>query len=100
LKLQSQWRRLRPGACALLSTGGVDCWGSNNRGQLGEAAYSDVPVAVHTITNAAALISGILNYCARLSTSHVDCWGYGNSGQLGDGTTHSSDVPVAVHAAS
>jgi alpha-tubulin suppressor-like RCC1 family protein len=91
------------GFCARLSTGHLDCWGFGFYGQLGNgttAAYSDVPVAVHTITNATALISGLLNYCARLSTSHVDCWGYGNAGQLGDGTTHSSDVPVAVHAAS
>jgi hypothetical protein len=55
---------------------------------------------VHTITNAAALISGFLGYCALLTTSHVDCWGDGFYGQLGDGATAQSDVPVAVLATS
>jgi alpha-tubulin suppressor-like RCC1 family protein len=88
--------------CALLSTGHLDCWGFGFYGQLGDGSTtsSDVPVAVHKITNAAALISGFLDYCALLATSDVDCWGYGNYGQLGDGSTTSSDVPVAVHAAS
>ena len=59
-----------------------------------------MPVAVHTITNAATLTSSSDGDCALLSTSHVDCWGYGGDGELGNGTFTSSDVPVAVHAAS
>ena len=37
------------GFCAVLSTGGIDCWGSNAYGTLGDGnlqGYSDVPVAV------------------------------------------------------
>jgi alpha-tubulin suppressor-like RCC1 family protein len=90
------------GFCARLTTSHVDCWGFGSDGQLGNGTEtsSEVPVAVHTITNAATLISGFLDYCALLSTSHVDCWGYGGDGELGDGTTMSSDVPVAVLAGS
>jgi alpha-tubulin suppressor-like RCC1 family protein len=90
------------GFCALLSTSHVDCWGFGSYGQLGngKTASSDVPVAVHVITNAATLISGFLGFCALLSTGHVDCWGYNGSGQLGNGTTTNSDVPVAVLAGS
>jgi alpha-tubulin suppressor-like RCC1 family protein len=92
------------GFCALLSTEHVDCWGDNFEGELGDGTTvpdSDVPVAVHTITNAATLIRGIYGFCALLTTSHVDCWGYDFDGELGDGifTTY-SDVPVAVLAGS
>jgi alpha-tubulin suppressor-like RCC1 family protein len=89
------------GFCALLSTGHVDCWGAGASGQLGNgttATYSDVPVAVHVITNAATLISGFEGFCALLSTGHVDCWGDNSFGELGHATptANYSDVPVAV----
>jgi alpha-tubulin suppressor-like RCC1 family protein len=92
------------GFCALLTTSHVDCWGDNFYGELGNGTTvtdSDVPVAVHTITNAATLIRGVYGFCALLTTSHVDCWGYAFYGGLGDGTfTTDSDVPVAVLAGS
>jgi alpha-tubulin suppressor-like RCC1 family protein len=87
------------GFCAVLSTGHLDCWGDNGYGELGDGSTandSDVPVAVHKITNAAAVIGGDYGFCARLSTSHLDCWGYGGYGALGNGTTTDSGVPVAV----
>ena len=90
------------GACAVLSTGHVDCWGYNRYGELGNGTTtnSDVPVAVHVIGNAAAVIAGLHDFCALLSTGHVDCWGYNAYGELGNGTTANSDVPVAVLAVS
>jgi len=88
------------GFCALLSTGHVDCWGYNGNGELGSGTFntSDVPVAVHTIANATAIAADRDDgtYCARLSTGHVDCWGYSGNGELGNGSTTSSDVPVAA----
>jgi alpha-tubulin suppressor-like RCC1 family protein len=108
----------RAGYCALLKSGGVDCWGWGYYGQLGDGSFyttgedgSDVPVAVKgtggsgTLGGVTRLAStgsdGEASYCAVLSSGGVDCWGYGLLGQLGDGTFYTtgqdgSDVPVAV----
>ena len=85
--------------CALLSTGGVDCWGYGEYGELGNGGFgSEVPVAVTGLTDAVSVTSGgTYSFCALLSTGGVDCWGYGQDGELGNGTTGGdSAVPVAV----
>jgi alpha-tubulin suppressor-like RCC1 family protein len=88
------------GFCALLSTSHVDCWGYNGNGELGNGntTTSNVPVATVGISTATAIAadSDGGTYCARLSTGHVDCWGYNSNGELGNGSTTSSDVPVAA----
>ena len=87
--------------CAVLMTGRVECWGSNQSGMLGNGgteASSNTPVAVRNISDARSVFTfenGTT--CAILTTGHVDCWGYNAQGQLGDGGTKSSGVPVAVH---
>jgi len=86
--------------CAVLSSGKAECWGYNGNGQLGNGttASSDIPVAVHGITNAKA-VSGDVNgqsFCALLSTGQLKCWGYNGFGELGNGTTTSFTVPVSV----
>ena len=55
-------------------------------------------MAVHTIANATAIATDRDDgtYCALLSTGHVDCWGSSGKGELGNGSTTSSDVPVAA----
>ncbi len=87
------------GYCAVLATGGVDCWGANSYGELGSGttiASSDVPVTVSGISDASALTSGLDSVCARRTGGGIDCWG-DNGGQLGNGTTVSySDVAVPV----
>src|SRR5580700_416916 len=85
--------------CAVLTTGGVDCWGANGSGELGNgtSTSSSVPVAVTGMTKALTVTSdGHGSYCSVLQTGPVECWGANSSGQLGNGTTTGSSVPVAV----
>ncbi len=93
------------GYCALLTSGGVDCWGVNSWGDLGNGTltYSDVPVAVvglggtGTLAGVASLISNDdSSYCALLTSGGVDCWGFNADGELGNGSGDTSDVPVSV----
>jgi alpha-tubulin suppressor-like RCC1 family protein len=86
--------------CAVLMTGRVECWGSNQSGMLGNGgteAISDTPVTVRNVTDAQSVFTfDNGTACAILTTGHVDCWGYNAQGQLGDGGIKSSGVPVAV----
>ncbi len=88
------------GYCAVVATGGVDCWGLNVEGELGNGTadgYSDVPVAVIGITNAVSVAASLYGYCAVLATGGVDCWGSNRAGMLGNGSTSNySDLPVPV----
>jgi alpha-tubulin suppressor-like RCC1 family protein len=65
----------------------------------GPAGASGIPsVAAATLANVVSVVgdSATGSFCALLSTGHVDCWGNNPNGQLGNGTTTSSDVPVAA----
>lgn len=82
--------------CALVADGGVDCWGQNGAGELGDGTQTDrlAPVAVNGLAiTAQRLALGVEHTCA-FSDSHVECWGAG--GRLGDGTTAASPAPVPV----
>ena len=86
--------------CAVLTSGGVDCWGYGDDGQLGNGTFtttgdegSATPVEVEGIggtgvlTGVTTLASdGDGGYCAVLTSGGVDCWGLGDYGQLGNGT--------------
>jgi alpha-tubulin suppressor-like RCC1 family protein len=67
--------------CALLATGGVDCWGSNGAGQLGNGSTLDspVPVPVSGIQDAHAIAAGGSHACAVLSAGRLVCWGEGRT---------------------
>jgi alpha-tubulin suppressor-like RCC1 family protein len=85
--------------CALLaSPGGIDCWGYNYDGELGNGTTKNIstkPVAVSGIASAREVSGGGYHTCALLSGS-IDCWGYNKFGELGNGTTKGSATPVAV----
>jgi alpha-tubulin suppressor-like RCC1 family protein len=85
-------------SCALLAGGGVDCWGDNLHGQLGDGTSrgpqscngdpcASTPVAVSAVSGATAIAAGGGDSCAVLSGGRVECWGANDYGQLGDGTS-------------
>jgi hypothetical protein len=93
--------------CATLTTGGVDCWGSNVYGDLGlgntTTTNSETPVEVvgvggtSTLSGATSVSVGYDSACAMLSSGGVDCWGLNIEGELGDNNTTSPGLtPVEV----
>ena len=76
-------------ACALLSTGAVQCWGLNTSGQLGDGTITqrNTPRDVLNFSNAVAISAGAFHTCAVLSSGKVHCWGINTNGQLGMGSS-------------
>lgn len=95
--------------CALTTDGGVKCWGSNGKGQLGDGTGGqgfDVgidknrrlkPVDVVGLSSGIqSVVAGNYHTCALTDTGSVKCWGYGSSGALGDNSNVNRNIPVDV----
>ncbi|MHB1138719.1 MAG: RCC1 domain-containing protein [Microthrixaceae bacterium] len=84
--------------CALMTSGGVKCWGNNSSGGLGDGTKDprSVPVDVVGISTATSVGSGQYHACAVLAGGDAKCWGYNWGWQLGDGTQVERPVPVDV----
>jgi alpha-tubulin suppressor-like RCC1 family protein len=82
----------------VISPSSVECWGANNRGQLGNGTNSpaSTPVAIGSLSNVREVTSGFEHSCALLDSGAVRCWGRGDEGELGNGSTADSLTPVAV----
>jgi GH25 family lysozyme M1 (1,4-beta-N-acetylmuramidase)/alpha-tubulin suppressor-like RCC1 family protein len=96
-------------SCALLEDGRVQCWGSNEFGELGAGIAERelaAPGGLDAFASAGAFVAGLpgevetlraaeIHACARTVAGDIECWGGNESGQLGDGTVATRPAPVA-----
>lgn len=103
-------------SCALTYGGKVECWGSNNRGQLGigsfgpqlagQAGPAGIPVPATVLAEDGTPLSGVTSIssgarfhsCALTVLGGVKCWGNNFNGTIGDGTTLDRAAAVDVLA--
>lgn len=87
--------------CALLADGGVQCWGYDANGELGNnsdpASLIPVDVALSTGEFARAISAGAGTSCAVLSDGTARCWGSNANGATGNASgSPSFQSPVTV----
>jgi alpha-tubulin suppressor-like RCC1 family protein len=85
--------------CAVMTGGGVVCWGGGGKGQLGDGTTTrrTMPMAVNGLSSGVAEVAAGQNHlCALTEGGGVLCWGNNGGGRLGDGTMTNRATPTAV----
>lgn len=88
----------RAHSCSVRTSGGVECWGTNDRGQLGQVASiaRSGAITIAGLTCVDSIDAGDDHTCALIADGSVVCWGANDAGQLGDGTRIDRAQPVRV----
>lgn len=82
--------------CTITAAGGVECWGDNSSGQVGDGTFVEkiMAVPVADLSGVVELDLGSGQFACARTADALFCWGSNRSGQLGDGTggvgTHGS----------
>lgn len=86
--------------CAVVN-GGVQCWGDNSNGRLGDGTLANRSLPVQAIaagSGATAVALGANGHTCALISGGVRCWGLNDYGELGNGSSVPSLVPVTAIA--
>ncbi len=90
--------------CAVMQSGGVKCWGSNDGGLLGNDSMLNnavAPVDVVDLGEPVISLDGKHSHvCAVLASGIVKCWGRNDGYQLGAGGISESRRPLTVSGVS
>lgn len=86
-------------SCVVNFWGGVECWGANEQGQLGNGTNQDSSLPTLVMLGSAQVLklaAGDRHVCGVTAAGGVLCWGDNSNGQLGDGTTEDRNLPVVT----
>jgi len=72
--------------CALNGSGNPYCWGSGEKGRIGDGNTNDytTPVASNTTTTFVSIESGASHSCALTSAGALECWGDNSDAQMAE----------------